>query len=147
MGMLDFMDGRPTLNDLRRTRYAPPKVAEGKSRREVKAEERSDEAKKEKAWHKAITKRDGDECRWCHRKVVTCLDRLPERREHHHVSGRVVDAIRWDRRNGLQLCGTCHDRVTGKVNEKFLIYSKHTFSVDGIAYINADKPVFYKRVV
>lgn len=116
------------------------------SRRELKAEKRTDEAREEKAWHKAITKRDVDECRWCHRKVVTCIDRLPERREHHHVSGRVVVAIRWDVRNGLQLCGTCHDRVTGKVNEKFLIHSKHVFVVDGVQYINADKPVRYQRV-
>lgn len=92
-------------------------------------------------------KRDGDVCRWCERKVVDCLDRLPERREHHHVSGRVVVAIRWDKRNGLQLCGDCHDRVTGKVNEKFLIHSRHTFAVDGIRYINADKTVHYKRIV
>lgn len=41
---------------------------------------------------------------------------------------------------------TCHQRLTGKVAEKFLIHSKHTFSVDGIAYINADKAVHYKRV-
>lgn len=146
MGNLDFMDGTPTLVDRGRERYAPPKVAEGKSRRQINDKERTDEKVLEKAWHKAIKKRDGDTCRWCERKVIDCLDRLPERREHHHVSGRVVVAIRWDKRNGLQLCGDCHDRVTGKVNERFLIHSRHTFTVDGIKYINADKAVRYQRV-
>lgn len=55
-------------------------------------------------------------------------------------------AIRWRRENGLTLCGACHDRVTGKVAEKFLIHSKHYFVVDGVQYINADKPVRYQRV-
>lgn len=147
MGFLSFMDGEPTLVDKQRLRYAPPKVAEGQSRREVKAAKAADESKEERRWKKELRKRDGDECRWCHRKVVDCLERLPERRECHHVSGRVVREIRWDRRNGLTMCGSCHDRVTGKVAEKFLIHSKHTFVVEGIAYINADKPVRYQRVV
>lgn len=116
------------------------------TRREEKAEKRTDEAREERAWHKAIKKRDGDTCRWCARKVVDCIERLPERREHHHVAGRVVRAIRWDVRNGLQLCGTCHDRVTGTVGEKHLIHSKHTFTVDDVKYLNANKPVHFKRV-
>lgn len=137
--------GDKTFADFRTVRNAPQKGA-GPSRREVKAEKRSDEAKYEKAWHKGITKRDGDECRWCRRKVVSCMDRLPERREHHHVSGRVVVAIRWDVRNGIQLCGTCHDRVTGKVGEKAVIESRYTYTVDEIAYINANRPVRFKRI-
>lgn len=136
----------PTLAEVNAVRRAKPKGAEP-SRREEKAEKRTDEKREEKAWHKAIKKRDGDTCRWCERKVVDCLDRLPERREHHHVSGKVVKEIRWDVRNGAQLCGNCHDRVTGKVGERFLIYSKHTFTVDGIKYINASKPIHFKRVV
>lgn len=146
MAGLAFMADRPTLAEAQQTRRAKPKGAEP-SRREEKAEKRTDEAREERAWHKAIKKRDGDTCRWCGRKVLDCLDRVPERREHHHVSGRVVRGIRWRRENGLQLCGSCHDRVTGKVAEKFLIHSKHTFIVDEIAYVNADKPVRYQRVV
>lgn len=144
MGICDALN-LPTPDEVRKLRPVQQKGAEP-SRREVKAEKRTDERREEKAWHKAIKKRDGDTCRWCQRKVVDCLDRLPERREHHHVSGRVVKEIRWDVRNGLQLCGSCHDRVTGKVAEKFLIHSKHTFTVDGIAYINANKSVRFQRV-
>lgn len=127
-------------------RCAKPKGAEP-SRRQVNDAKAADESKEERRWKKELKKRDGDECRWCHRHVIDCLDRVGERRECHHVSGRVVRAIRWDRRNGLTLCGNCHDRVTGKVAEKFLIHSKHVFVVDGVQFINADKPVRYQRVV
>jgi len=64
----------------------------------------------------------------------------------HHVSGRVVREIRWDVRNGLLLCASCHERITGKVAEKHVVISRHTFEIDGIAYINADKAVQFKRI-
>lgn len=148
MGICDALN-LPTPEEarlLRIRRGALQKVAKGESRREVKAEKVSNEDKEEKRWKKELRKRDGDKCRWCKRRVRDCLDRLPERRESHHVNGRVVREIRWDRRNGLTLCGACHDRVTGKVSERFLIHSKHTFTVEGVQYINADKPVRYQRV-
>ncbi len=144
MGWLDHLN-LPTAAEVNAKPRALPKGF-GPSRRELKAEKVKSEAADERRWKKALRKRDGDECRWCKRHVKDCIERLPERRECHHVSGRVVVAIRWDVRNGLTLCGSCHDRVTGKVAERFLIHSKHTFEIDGIAYINADKPVRYQRV-
>jgi hypothetical protein len=145
MGLLDFMDGEPTLNDLRSVRYAKAKGAEP-SRLQVKVEKAKSEHKEEAAWKKSIWKRDGGKCRWCKRVCRQRLDLAPDRGECHHVSGRVVREIRWDRRNGLLLCATCHERITGKVSEKFLIHSKHTYAVDGVQYINADKAVRYQRV-
>lgn len=142
----DIFGDRPTLVDLQRQRYAPPKVAAGQSRRELNTSDDKAEEKAEKLWHKGLKKRDGDTCRWCQRRVVDTLDRVNERREHHHINGRVVKAIRWMVKNGLQLCGACHDRVTGKVNERFLIHSKHKFTVDGVQYIDGDKQVRYQRV-
>jgi hypothetical protein len=47
----------------------------------------------------------------------------------------------------LLLCAACHERVTGKVAERFLIHSRYTFTVDGIAYINADRSLHFKRIV
>ena len=126
-------------------RCAKPKGADP-SRLQVKAAKEKNEDKEEAAWKKAVWKRDGGKCRWCGRKVIQCLDLVPERGEVHHVSGRVVRAIRYDRRNGMLLDAACHERLTGKVAEKFQIHSKHTFTIDGIAYINADKPVRYQRV-
>lgn len=137
------MKDRPALAD--RPRGGWPREQPEQTRREVKAVKRSSEAKAERDWHKAIKKRDGDTCRWCGRKVTDCLERVPERREHHHVSGRVVVKIRWDVRNGIQLCGECHDKVTGTIGAKFVILSKRTFKVDGVAYINATRAVRFER--
>jgi predicted chitinase len=140
-----WLDGLPTYEDINRTRRALPKGATP-SRLQVKTEKARDERKDEERWKRDVWKRDGGNCRWCGRAVRRCLELAPDRGEVHHVSGRVVAAIRWERRNGLLLCAADHERITGKVAERFLIHSKHTFTVDGIAYINADKPVRYQRV-
>jgi len=145
-GPLSFMDGRPTLADLQQQRRATPKGATP-SRLQVKVAKAKDEGKEEQRWKRAVWTRDGGRCRWCGRSVRKCLDLVPDRGEVHHVSGRVVVAIRWDRRNGLLLCAADHERITGKVAERFLIHSRYTFTVDSIAYINADRPVMFQRIV
>lgn len=140
---MGFLDSLPSLADVSRTRRA---TAKGESRLQIKVKDAKDERKAEAAWKRAVWKRDGGHCRWCRREVRKCLDLVPDRGEVHHVSGRVVREIRWDVRNGLLLCASDHERITGKVAEKHLIESKHTFVSDGIAYINADKPVKFTRV-
>lgn len=121
-------------------------VPKGESRLQVKAREDKQDVKAEDAWKKAVRKRDQMKCRWCKRTVVVCLDLIPERAEVHHVSGRVVKAIKFDRKNGLLLCSSCHERVTGKVSERHLVESSHVFTVAGVSYINADKPVKFTRI-
>lgn len=134
-----------TLAERNATRHAKPKGAEP-SRLQVKVAKGKDDSKDEQKAKAEVWKLDGGCCRWCKRKVERVLDLIPQRAEFHHVSGRIVKAIRWDIRNLILLCAACHERLTGKVSEKFLLYSKHTFTVDGIAYINARKPVHYQRV-
>lgn len=136
----------PTLAEVEASRKGKP-ILKGESRLQRTVKEDRDEGKEEKRWKKDVWTRDHGRCRWCRRKVEKIIDRKPERAETHHVSGRVVLAIKWDRRNGLLLCLSCHERVTGKVNERFVIVPKKTFTVEGIAYANADKPVTFKRVV
>ena len=138
--------GLVSMADVNAEKRAKPKGAEP-SRLQVKEAKRKDESKDEARWRTEVWKRDGGKCRWCGREVVKALELRADRGEVHHVSGRVVKAIRWDRRNGLLLCAADHERLTGKVAEKFLIHSKHTFTVDEIAYVNADKPVKFQRVV
>jgi hypothetical protein len=135
----------PDLATEQQRRRATPKGA-APSRLQVKEAKRTDERKEETAWKRAIWKRDHGLCRWCHRVCRRCLDLAPDRGECHHVSGRVVREIRWDVRNGLLLCAACHERITGRVAEKSLIHSKHTFTVDSVAYLNANKPVRFQRV-
>lgn len=142
---LDFMKDRPTLGEMRAKPCATAKGAE-KSRLQVKTEKAKDETKDEARWKKAVWKRDCGRCRWCGKEVRRCLDLVPDRGEAHHISGRVVRAIRWDVRNGLLVCAACHERLTGKVAEKHVIVSRHTFTIDGVSYINADKPLRFQRV-
>ena len=126
-------------------RCAKPKGAEP-SRLQVKAAKQKDDSKEERKAKAEVWKLDGGCCRGCKRKVEKCLELLPQRAEFHHVSGRIVKALKWDIRNLLLLSASCHERLTGTVAEQFRIHSKHTYTVDGIAYINARKPVFYQRV-
>ena len=134
-----------TAEEVAASRVGKP-IEKGKSRLQQKVNDAKDERKEEAAWKRAVWKRDGASCRWCARAVERRIDLAPNRGECHHVSGRVVRAIRFDRRNGLLLCASCHERLTGKVAEKHVIESKHTFAVEGIRYVNADKPVRFRRV-
>jgi hypothetical protein len=143
----DALKNLPTLAELNARPRAEQKGKGAEpSRLQVKTAKAKDESKAEAKWKAAIWKRDDGKCRWCRRAVRKCLELVADRGECHHVSGRVVREIRWDVRNGALFCASCHERLTGTVGEKHLITSKHTFSADGIAYINADKPFRYQRV-
>jgi hypothetical protein len=122
-------------------------VPKGESRLQVSERAEKDEAKAEERWKASIWKRDKGLCRWCFRKVRKTIEHVSERGECHHISGKDIKAIRWDRRNGLLLCsGPCHERVTGRVNERWVILSRHKFKVEGVKYRNADMPVTFERV-
>ncbi len=135
----------PTLGETPRGGW-PDVKDKSRTRLEAKVDKRKDDSKDGKDAKDEVWKLDGGCCRWCKRKVQRILDLVPERAEFHHVSGRVIRAIRWDVRNLILLCATCHERLTGKVAEKCLIVSSHVFTVDRIEYINARKPVQFKRV-
>jgi 5-methylcytosine-specific restriction endonuclease McrA len=141
---MGIFDNLPTLDQTPRGgwRVKNPEP----TRLEKRAADIRDERKEEAGWRKAVWKRDGGCCRWCHRSVEKCLDLKPTRGEVHHISGRVVKAIRWDARNGALLCATCHERLTGKVAEKHVIESRHTFTVDGVSYIDGSKRLKFTRV-
>lgn len=139
---MSVFDDLPVLTQ-RTARCAPQK---GESRLQKKVREQKDETKEEARWKRELWKRDSGRCRWCRRAVRQCLELVPDRGECHHLSGRVVKDIRWDRRNGLLVCAACHERLTGKVAEKHVIVSRHTFTVDGMQYINGDQPVRFRRV-
>jgi hypothetical protein len=134
----------PTLAELRAKPVPCPK---GESRLQVKAQAIKDESKEERGWKREIWTRDGGKCRWCKRKVVKTLELLPNRGECHHLEPRENRVTRWDRRNGLLTCCSCHERLTGKVNERHVLIPTKFFVVDGVSYGNADYAVRFKRVV
>lgn len=117
------------------------------TRLQKKAAEDKDDRKAEAKWRAEVWKRDGGCCRWCHREVRKCLELVPTRGECHHVVPRVNRQTRWDPRAALLLCAACHERLTGKVNEKCVIVATHVFKVNGIEYPDASKRVRFKRVV
>lgn len=135
----------PTLADVQASYRGKP-ILKGKSRLEQTVEDTKSEVKQERAWKKAIWTRDGGQCRWCKRKVRKCLELVPDRGECHHVVPRENRITRWNPRAALLLCATCHQRVTGKVNERFLLVAKKTFTIDAVSYPDMNQPVTFKRI-
>lgn len=116
----------------------------GKSRLELAAEEKKFTVVDEKAFRKAVIDRDGKVCRCCGRKVIATMARVPERLEVHHIHGRRGD-LRYEPLAALVLCLTCHEKVTGRVNEKVVIVATKTFVMREREYTDARAPVIFKR--
>lgn len=133
----------PTLDA--RGRCATPKHAMTTTREDTGRERKLDERELAK-WRKGVTKRDGMICRWCRREVVATLENIPTQAQTHHATPREHRPTRYDVRNGIRLCGTCHDRVTGTVGEKAIIVALKTFTLDGREYPDMSKAVQFKRV-
>ena len=50
-------------------------------------------------WRKIIHARDNEICQWCHKS---------NKMDSHHIFGRKNLSVRWDTRNGILLCYSCH---------------------------------------
>lgn len=135
-----------SLSDLpsldQRPRQACPK---GKSRLQITADAKPLTLVDEKAFKTEIWRRDAYRCRCCHRKVVKDLKRLPERGEVHHIHGKLGD-LRFESRCALLLCLMCHEKVTGRVNERIVILATRTFEIKGQRYTDARYAVRFERV-
>lgn len=107
----------PTLADVARS---PRDLRKGKSRLQDAKAEQKRELVDEKKFKKEVWARDKGRCRWCGRKVVKCLKRVPERGEVHHLHGRLGD-LRYEERAAILLCLEHHELVTGKVNERYVV--------------------------
>lgn len=138
----------PTLAEVQASRKGP--LLKGKSRLEAKVEAKPLTVITERAFKSEVWTRDRKRCRCCGRKVLKTLSRVPERGEVHHVHGR-VGALEFEARAALLVCLTCHERVTGKVNDKLVIVGTRLFTLKsektGIPerYIDARKPVHFRE--
>lgn len=133
----------PTLAESRTKPCATPKY-QIPSGLEVKTAADRTEQREERAWRKACIARDGKVCRRCERTVVAQLERAPQRLEVHHLAGRVDRAFRYDVRNGLVVCGLCHDLLTR--HRVFILQAlKHMFTVGTKHYLNASKPITFSE--
>ncbi len=77
--------------------------------------------------------------------ALTSKERAALRGEAHHLYGR-HKSVRYETRVGLHLCLRCHERVTGKVNDRLEIVGTVWFVKEGVKYINADYPVTFRKI-
>jgi len=124
----------------------PRDLRKGKSRLEQKVAARPLVTVTDASFKKAVRERDGLHCRKCGRKVRVTGDHVPERAEIHHVHGR-RGSLRHETRCALVLCLTCHEQVTGRVNEKFVIVATKQVVIEMQAYTDARQPVTFERIV
>lgn len=116
-----------------------------KTRLEEKADARPLTKIDEKQFKAEVWKRDGSRCRCCGRKVIKCLDRIPERGEVNHIHGRTGD-LRFEVRAALLMCLQCHERFTGKVNQhRLIIVASKTFSIRQGTFTDATYPVQFQE--
>jgi 5-methylcytosine-specific restriction endonuclease McrA len=66
---------------------------------------------KEREWRtlcRHVDERDNGCCRVCGRRTLVTLNRVPERREHHHILPRSRGGTD-TKANVIVLCAKCHD--------------------------------------
>lgn len=134
----------PSLVETRAKGHEGP-ITKGKSRLEQAVAAKPLVKVTDAQFKKIVRERDRMRCRRCGRKVIVTMDRDPLRCEVHHVHGR-VGVLRHEDRCALVLCCACHEKVTGKVNEKLIIVATKTLVIDGRTLTDARAKVTFERV-
>lgn len=141
MGRFDFL---PTLAEVQAERAGRP-IPKGETRLQQTVRERPLTKVTDKDFRQAVWTRDKNRCRCCGRKVQKILGRVPERGEVHHVHGRTGD-LRFEAKAALLLCLGCHERVTGKVNDKLVIVPTKFFEIRCEKYTDARATVTFRAM-
>lgn len=134
----------PTLAEVAASRKGKP-IPKGASRLQLTVAAKNLTVVDDRTFKREVRERDRHQCRKCGRKVVQCVARIPERGEVHHVHGRRGD-LRFETRAALLLCLSCHEQVTGRVNERWIILASKTFTIRQGEFTNASYPVSFERV-
>ncbi len=132
----------PTLASQRAQPQACPK---GKSRLETTQAEKKLTVVDERAFKAEVLKRDRGRCRMCGRKVLKALARIPERAEVHHLHGRLGD-LRFEARAAILVDCQCHEKLTGRVAEKWIAIGSRFWTLNGDKLIDARARVTFQRV-
>lgn len=138
MGLHDL----PTLADMAN---APRSFAKGASRLEKKEAAKPLTVVDEKAFKAIVRKRDNLRCRMCGRKVIVQLARDQKRCEIHHLHGR-IGVLRFEPNCAICVCAVCHEKLTGKVNERWIAIGMKFLWIDGLRRIDARCPIHFERV-
>lgn len=102
----------------------------------------------EREFRAIVWRRDGGCCRMCSRKVKKTLARIPERGEVHHLHGRTGD-LQFDDHHAILVCLTCHEKLTGRINERWMAVQAHPklrVFINGHWLIDARQPIAFERV-
>ena len=134
----------PTLADVAESRVGKA-IPKGESRLQAKTAARKLTVVDDRQFKAIVWKRDKALCRCCGRKVIKTLARVAERGEVHHCHGR-IGVFKFEDRASLLLCLTCHEKVTGRVNERLAIEPTATFLLDGFTVTDCRQPVRFVRV-
>lgn len=133
----------PTPEDMYRARRGQP-LLKGKSRLELKAEAKPLTTVTERAFKKEVWTRDRNRCRWCKRKVRKTIERIPERGEVHHLHGRLGD-LAYESKCAILVCLEHHEKLTGRVNEKYITVGTKFWRLHGVKVIDARQRIEFER--
>lgn len=136
--------GVPTVAEIEAERRGKP-LLKGPSRLEQKTEDRKLVMVTDGQFRKIVLERDHYRCRWCLCAVVRTTELVGNRAEVHHVHGR-RGILRHEDRCALLLCLSCHEKVTGRVNERWIIVATVTLEIDGRTLTDAREKVTFERV-
>lgn len=135
--------GIPSADEIAAERVGKP-ILKGKTRTELRAEQRPLTRIDEREFKRQVRERDHHHCRCCGRAVVYVLARVPERGEVNHIHGRTGD-LRFEVRAAILLCLECHERFTGKAfAHKLRIIASQTFTTPQGTFTDATYPVDFE---
>lgn len=144
----DVLAKIPTAESIAASRVGQS-FPKGQTRLQAKVEAKPLTTVTEKDFKASVWHRDRNRCRCCGRKVQKVMGRVPERGEVHHLHGRGGE-LRFEVRAAVLVCLTCHEKLTGKVNERWTATGTKFFEVtdkSGLhTYIDARFPIHFARV-
>lgn len=132
----------PSLNEAIQTRRP---VAKGPSRLERKVAAKPLKTVTDAQFKKAVRERDKMRCKRCGRKVKITMERDPLRAEVHHLHGR-LGVLRHEDRCAILVCGSCHEKLSGRVNERYIVVGTKFIEIEGQQRIDARAKVVFQRV-
>ena len=135
---------RPSLQETQNQKSEGP-ILKGASRLERKVEAKKLTTVTDAQFRAIVWDRDKGKCRRCGRNVKKTRERDPLRGEVHHIHGR-IGKLRHEDRTSLLLCASCHEKVTGRVNEKLVIIASKLVEIDGSLLTDARAKVRFERV-
>lgn len=141
MGMADL----PTLAEIAAKRAGKP-IPKGKTRLEARIEAKPLTTIDEREFKKQVWQRDKHLCRCCERQVKKILGAVPDRGEVNHLHGRTGD-LRFEVRAAVLMCLHCHQRYTGKINDRIAVVASATFTIRQGTFTDATYPVRFEKVV